>query len=87
MTTHAQAAGVSGWHTFVNWFATSPIGSFIRVFVATMLTLALADLTSAASVGFANWRSWVAAAAAASVPVLIRWINPQDTTFGRGKKS
>ena len=55
-------------------------------FIATLLTLALADWTSAVSVSFDTWKSWVIAALAASVPVIIRWINPQDTAYGKGSK-
>ena len=73
-------------HSIGSWLAASPIASFIRAFIATLLTLALADWTSAASVSFDNWKSWVIAALAASVPVIIRWINPQDAAYGRGSK-
>ena len=69
-----------------SWLASNPFASFIRAFIATLLTLALADWTSAASVSFDDWKSWVIAALAASVPVIIRWINPQDTAYGKGSK-
>ena len=69
-----------------SWLAANPFASFIRAFIATLLTLALADWTSAASVSFDDWKSWVIAALAASVPVIIRWINPQDTAYGKGSK-
>ncbi len=87
MSTDAPAHAALASPTLVGWMARSPLASFARAFVATMLTLALADLTSAASVGFANWRSWLVAALAASAPILIRWINPQDTAYGSGHEA
>jgi uncharacterized RDD family membrane protein YckC len=68
---------------FGKWFAASPIASFIRSFIATLITVAFADWSSDGVISFANWQSWLVAAGAAALPVLIRWLNPQDSGFGR----
>ena len=73
------------WQVFVGWFARSPIASFLRTFTATVLTLMLADWSSAGAVSFDEWQSWAIAACAAALPVVLRWINPQDASFGAGK--
>ena len=74
-TTHVRSE-------FLKWFAKSPIGTFLRAFAATLLALAIADWSSAASVSFANWQSWVLAALAAAIPVIIRALNTADTVYG-----
>jgi hypothetical protein len=33
-------------------------------------------------VSFANWQSWVLAALAAAIPVIIRALNTADTVYG-----
>jgi hypothetical protein len=76
------APAASRWRAFTHWFAKSPLASFLRAFTATVLTLAVANWTSAATVSFADWRAWVIPALAASLPVITRWINPQDSGFG-----
>jgi hypothetical protein len=75
------------WQAFVTWFAKSPIASFLRTFTATVLTLMLADWSSAGAVSFDKWQSWAIAACAAALPVILRWINPQDAAFGTAKNS
>ena len=82
MSTHVQANSTDLWHGFLRWLAKSPIASFLRVYVATLLSLAIADWSSAASATFANWKTWVFAALAAAIPVVIRAINPADTAYG-----
>ena len=54
------------------------IYSYVRVAVATVMTLVLAGETSPSK--------FVAAVVAATFPPIIRWLNPHDTAFGRGSK-
>lgn len=65
--------------TFQEWFANSPIASFLRSFAAIMISSAVTDFTSLGSFEFKNWQAWAIAALVASVPPLLRWLNPQDT--------
>lgn len=53
------------------------IYSYLRVFAAAVLTLYLAGETDPKAL-------W-AAGVAAVVPPIIRWLDPHDTTYGRGK--
>lgn len=53
--------------------------SWARAFVCAAL--------AAYAAGADNWRDVLAAGAAALVPVLLRWLNPQDKAYGRGATS
>jgi hypothetical protein len=50
--------------------------SYLRVFAAAVLTLYLAGETNPKALG--------AAGIAAVLPPAIRWLDPNDTTYGRG---
>jgi hypothetical protein len=50
--------------------------SYARSFLAAVLTLALA--------GERDHRALLAAGVAAIAPPLLRWLNPNDPSFGRG---
>lgn len=69
--------------SFESWFATSPLASALRVFAATVLALAVAAWVESGSISLAQWQTWVIAALAASVPVILRWLNPADGVYGR----
>ena len=59
-------------------------GSFMKVLLATVLTVALADIVATGSFdALANWQTWLIAGLAAAVPVLINWLNPTDPRYGR----
>ena len=69
--------------TFEAWFATSPLASALRVFAATVLALAVASWSESGVISLSDWQTWVIAAAAAAVPVVLRWLNPADGVYGR----
>lgn len=69
------------------WFARSPIASGLRVFLAVLLAALVADWTTAGSISFDRWQTWVIAALASAVPVILRALNPADTAYGRGASS
>jgi ABC-type maltose transport system permease subunit len=63
-------------------FLKGPIGSWLRVWLATALTVLLADL---ATDGVAvDWKGYAIAGAVAILPLIIAYLNPQDTRFGAG---
>ena len=64
---------------FLEWFASSPIAAFLRVLLATVLTLMVADFVRTGSFSIENWQGWLIAALAAAIPPIIRWLNPADT--------
>ena len=63
---------------FQKWFASSPIASFLRRFSAIVLASAVAEFAKLGTFDFSNWRLWVIAALVASMPPLLRWLNPAD---------
>jgi hypothetical protein len=69
---------------FTEWFATSPLASALRVFVAIVLAAAIADWSTKGTIDFGAWQTWVIAALVSAVPVITRWLNPYDPAFGRG---
>lgn len=68
---------------FESWFAVSPLASALRVFVATILALAVASWVESGSISLDAWETWVIAACASAVPVVLRWLNPADGIYGR----
>jgi hypothetical protein len=67
------------------WLATSPIASFLRVFLALVVSQAVADFVQVGSFDFSNFEHWIITAVAAAIPGLLRWINPSDPAFGNSK--
>lgn len=70
--------------TFADWFASSPIASWLRTFVAIILTLFIADGADIFGIDATDLRGYFAAALVATLPVVVRWLNPSDPEFGRG---
>ena len=66
------------------WLARSPLASALRVFVAVVLSMAVAQWVAAGSIDFGAWEVWVIAALSSCLPTLIRYINPADVEFGKG---
>ena len=58
------------------------VKSWVVVFVATILTLFLADGADVFAVDMSDLKAWVAAAVAAVVPLVLNWLNPKDTRYG-----
>ena len=47
------------WNDFLNWFADSPIAAFLRVFAATVITLAVAEFVQVGQFDLSKWQSWL----------------------------
>ena len=73
------------FETFKSWFASSPIASFLRVFLALVISQAVADFVQTDSFDFSGATHWVITALSAGIPTLLRWLNPSDTAFGENK--
>lgn len=69
--------------TFRSWFAESPLASWARAFAAIVITLAVAEWVAKGSISVDSWETWVIAALSATVPTILRWLNPADPEFGR----
>lgn len=59
------------------------IKSYVKVFLAVVLGLFLADGADVFAVEMSDIRSWLAAGLAAVLPLLITAIDPSDSRFGR----
>ena len=59
--------------------------SWVKVFAATILSLFLADGGDVFSVDMGDLRVYLAAGVAAVLPLVITWLDPSDTRFGRNK--
>lgn len=58
------------------------IKSYIKVFLATSLSLFLADGADVFAVSFADVRTWLAAGVASILPLIITALDPNDYRFG-----
>ena len=72
--------------TFADWFARSPLASALRVFLAVLISMAVAQWVAVGSIDFGAWQLWVISAASSAVPTVLRYLNPQDIEFGRGSQ-
>lgn len=73
--------------TFQEWFATSMIASWLRVFVAVIVAMFIADGADIFAVDTNDLRAWLAAGFAAVLPLVVRYLNPSDAQFGYGSKT
>jgi hypothetical protein len=80
MASHALRA--STW----TWLARSPLGSAARVAAGLILGSFVAYLVSGGSiltVSVDQLSTWVGAALVVATPIVIAWVNPADTRYGR----
>jgi len=66
-------------------FLTTPVGSMCRIVIGVALGYLVLDLSNdgTISVSWDEGVSWLAAGLVVGVPVLIAYVNPADTRFGR----
>ena len=64
-------------------FLASPIGSWLRVFLAAMLNAWLLDLTEVADISFDAWETYVVAGLVSTLPVIVAYLNAADPRFGK----
>ena len=57
--------------------------SWLKVFLATVFGLFLADGADLFGVGIDEARAWLAAGTASVLPLIITWLDPADERFGR----
>ena len=59
--------------------------SYIRVLVAIFTASVLGKVLDAGDVftiSLDDWKTYVAAGVAATIPVILRWLNPYDSAYG-----
>ena len=66
-------------------FLATPLGSAVRVFAGLVLGYFVLDLQNdgGVSVTLDDLGTWVAAALAVALPIVIAWVNPADPRFGK----
>lgn len=57
--------------------------SWVKVFAATVLSLFLVDGGDVFGVDWADVRTYLAAGVASVLPLIITWLDPTDSRFGR----
>lgn len=67
---------------FMIWLGRSPIASAFKVGISVLLAMAVAEWTQSGTIAFDKWQTWVIAACASALPVIINYLNPQDGRYG-----
>lgn len=74
----------------MNWLNETEVGravqSYVKVFLAVVLGLFLADGADVFAVDATEIKTWVAAGVASVLPLVITALNPQDRRFGKVSK-
>lgn len=72
----------------MNWLNNTKAGravqSYVKVFVAVVLGLFLADGADVFSVSATDLKTWLAAGLASVLPLVVTVLNPGDSRFGKG---
>lgn len=66
-------------------FLNSPAGSWLKVFVSGILGLVLTNVLNGADIFSMDWKSILSGGIASVIPVIINWLNPNDTRYGSNK--
>jgi hypothetical protein len=74
----------------MNWLNNTALGravqSYVKVFVTVVLGLFLANGADVFAVDAGDLKTWLAAALASVLPLIITALNPKDSRFGKGTK-
>ena len=68
----------------LNRSSVNAIKSWAKVFTATVLGLVLADGADLFGVAWGDFRTYIAAGLTAVLPLVITYLDVDDTRFGRG---
>jgi hypothetical protein len=63
-------------------FLNTPLAAWLKVFVATILSLVLINISKGIDLFSLNWKEIVSGAVASLLPVIINWLNPNDPRYG-----
>lgn len=61
------------------------LSSYVRVLLAIFTAAVLGKVLDAGnvfSITLDDWKTYVAAGVAATIPVILRWLNPYDNAYG-----
>ena len=71
-------------NAFAEWLAASPLGTAAKVFVGTLISLGVAQLTTTGALDLTNWKAIVFPALASALVVIVNYLNPADPRYGKG---
>ena len=71
-------------NAFAQWLADSPLGTAAKVFVGTLISLGIAQLTTTGALDLTNWKALVFPALASALVVIVNYLNPADPRYGKG---
>lgn len=66
-------------------FLNTAVGSWLKVFVATILSLVLVNMSNGQDIFSMDWKQLISGAIASLLPILINWLNPNDPRYGTNK--
>ena len=67
-------------------FLNTAFAGWLKVFVATILSLILVNMSNGIDIFSMDWKSIVSGAVASLLPVIINWLNPNDPRYGSKEK-
>lgn len=70
--------------SFCKWMASSPLATILKTFFAVLFAGAVTDFSHNGMMDFGQWQTWVIAALVSVLPMVLNWLNPEDTRYGRG---
>lgn len=68
---------------FEEWLANSVLGSALKVFLGLVIAAAVANWVEEGTINFDKWQTWVIGALAVATPIVINYINPKDSRYGK----
>lgn len=69
--------------TFQQWFADSPLASFLKIFLAYIIATAIGSWATSGAISLDAWQTWVIGGLVSAGPVIVNWLNPSDVRYGR----
>ena len=72
---------------FEYWLARSPFASAVKIGLAYVIGVAVADWSTAGRISFDNLETWIIGAFAVMGPILVNALNPADDRYGKATPS
>lgn len=69
-----------------NFLANTPLGTALKTFVAVLLSGVVASWATDRAISFDKWQTWVIAGLVSALPVIVNWLNPSDSRYGKGSE-
>lgn len=63
--------------------AGTPMGTALKSFIAIVVAAGVADFVGAGNISLSNWQTWVISGMASTTPIIVNWLNPEDSRYGK----